>query len=103
MYCKKCGRPIDDGVNFCPYCGSELNNGTYHEYNNYQQNNGYYEPRRESSAIAYLALIFGLFGGLLGLILGIIGLVKYREPKNRMLSAIGIVLFLFWVFIFMFF
>lgn len=24
MYCKKCGREIKEGINFCPYCGTSL-------------------------------------------------------------------------------
>ena len=24
MFCKKCGKEIDDGVKFCPYCGTNM-------------------------------------------------------------------------------
>ncbi len=94
MYCKKCGRQIADGVNFCPYCGAEQNiNDTFHQYNNY-------EPAQESKTLAYLALIFGILGGILGLILGLVGLSTYRNPENRKLCKIGIGFFVFWVIVF---
>ena len=25
MYCQKCGKQIDDGSDFCKYCGSKIN------------------------------------------------------------------------------
>ena len=27
-YCKNCGGELESGVNFCPYCGSAVANGT---------------------------------------------------------------------------
>lgn len=29
MYCRYCGKKIDDGSNFCPYCGSAVNGNNF--------------------------------------------------------------------------
>lgn len=25
MFCSKCGKPIEDDVRYCPFCGSKVN------------------------------------------------------------------------------
>ena len=26
MICKKCGKQVDEGINFCPICGNKMDN-----------------------------------------------------------------------------
>jgi hypothetical protein len=56
------------------------------------------EPVPGKNGFAVAALVFGLFGGLLGLIFGIIGLVKASKVgKGKVMSWVGIVLSLLWI------
>ena len=52
--------------------------------------------KHENSAIAILALIFSIFGGIAGLVLSIIGLSIYKESRNRSKCVVGIVLCIMW-------
>ena len=83
------------------------NNQNYNQnqnYNsNYGQNNYQQQPvvvvqqGPEGSGFAIAALIFGLLGGWLGLLFGIIGLCKYKESGNRAMCVVGIVAWIVWV------
>lgn len=56
----------------------------------------------ESWLYAILALIFGALGGWLGLLFGIIGLIRYKELNEsgkRVMCGIGIGLWVFWIII----
>lgn len=52
--------------------------------------------------IPLLALIFGLLGGWLGLLFGIIGLAKYKEKSNRIMCIVGIVAWAIWLVIYIY-
>lgn len=85
-YCQNCGAKLDENVDFCPFCGHPTSDVVT-------------EPvsKDDSSVIGILAIVFGALGGWLGLVFGIIGLVMYKEPKNRKNCKIGIGLFIGWV------
>lgn len=79
-YCEKCGSEIQDDAVVCANCGCATA-----------------EIKKEGKALGVCAIVFGAFGGFLGLILGIIGLNVYKERSNKVNSAIGMGLFCFWV------
>ena len=56
------------------------------------------EEKPESSTMGTLALVFSCLGGMYpGLILAIIGLCKYKQPKNRKKCKIAIGVFIGWI------
>jgi len=79
-YCQKCGSQIDIDAVVCPHCGCSVE----------KQSN-------ESSVLSYCAMIFGILGGWLGLILGIVGLISNKDAANRKRCKIGIGCFIGWV------
>ncbi len=79
-YCQKCGSQIDIDAVICPRCGCSVE----------KQSN-------ESSVLSYCAMIFGILGGWLGLILGIVGLISNKDTANRKRCKIGIGFFIGWV------
>ena len=108
---------ISQPINRVPIDLNQNTNGTYNNqqyqnqnynqpYNNQQYNNqNYQQPPvvvvqqnpAEGCAFAVLSLIFGLLGGWLGLLFGIIGLCKYKETGNRTMCVIGIIAWVIWV------
>lgn len=80
-YCEKCGAQIRDESVVCPYCGCTVRGA----------------EEEEDSTIATLAIVFGALGGWLGLVLGLVGLSKYKSEKYRKQCKIGIILFVVWV------
>lgn len=51
----------------------------------------------EGSSIAICAVVFGALGGWLGLVLGIVGLCRYKEKGNRVMCIIGILSWVIWL------
>ncbi len=83
MFCKKCGKEMNDNEKVCSNCGySEENNST--EIN-------------ETPTIGILSIVFGALGGWLGLVLAIVGLCTYKKKENRTKCYIGMGLFIAWV------
>ncbi len=101
MYCNNCGRDIDNDSIYCPYCGSEQSlNNTFYQNDRRYDNRNVYKP--ESKVIPNLALIFGIFGGVLGLVFAIIGLVTCKSSSSRVKCAIAIILFFVWLIVYFF-
>ena len=111
MRCSNCGSEVAQSEKICGNCGE--NNAYYVQpyqpppqqpYQPQGQPYGqqYAQPQtqtKESKAYAILALIFGALGGWLGLLFGIIGLVKYKgdiHSSERVMCWIGIGLWIFW-------
>ena len=99
MFCKNCGKQIDDNSVVCPYCGAETKSQATAHQPQYQQpqyqqpyQQQYSEKRSNSYAIAGFVLAF--FFALLGLIFSIIGLRKVDEcgGSGKGLAIAGIVL-----------
>lgn len=78
--CTKCGGRMPLDATICPNCGCLS------------------EDQLENPALSVCALVFSLFGGLLGLILAIIGLAKNKKRANRTRCKIAIGIFIAWVF-----
>ena len=98
MYCKNCGKEIDDNSTFCPYCGQQIAENADKFYNNgyNNQNNNNNNNKKESQVIGILAIVFSALGGFLGIIFSIIGLVIYKEESNKKLCKIGLIITAAW-------
>ncbi len=103
MFCTKCGKEIHDEAVVCPFCGCATNNQMPMQsvqtapYMPYVDNSG---AAPETSGLATAALVFAFLMPIVGLILGIIGTVKYKTQslKNKCIAAIpvSIVAWVFW-------
>ena len=80
-YCRNCGAPVDSGARVCSNCGGRIDDLSV-------------ATKEESSTLGILALVFGILGGWLGLILGIIGLCTYKDKNNRKNCKIGLGFFI---------
>lgn len=86
-YCRYCGNLLDDSASFCTACGKPQGVIT--------------APVQavtptEPAVFAYLAVVFGALGGILGLVFSLLGLAKCKEKKNRKLCYIGLTCFGIW-------
>lgn len=91
-FCKNCGNQIDDNAQFCDKCGQAQSGAPQNaDFAGQAQAN-------ENPVWAILALVFSIFGGLLGLIFSIIGLNVYKEKgSNRTMSMVGLILSIVWL------
>ena len=83
-YCQHCGKEVRDEAVICPNCGCRCQEE---------------KKQEESSGLAVAALVFGILGGWLGIVLGAIGLKKYGEGTNRNMCIAGIALSVIWILI----
>lgn len=90
MYCKFCGNKIHSNAEICPHCGCRVNERKFQVHEN----------SNEISACSVLALIFGLLGGFLGIIFGIVGVTNAKNKTDRNCAIAGIFFFFLWVLIF---
>ena len=88
-YCSKCGKELLDEAVVCPGCGCMCSDAFNQQTQATQQ--------KENVVYAVLALVFGLLGGWLGLVFGIIGLKQYKEQSNRTMCIVGIVAWVIWL------
>lgn len=88
MFCSKCGNQIDDDAIVCPKCGCATSN--YHPASNKQGSQSVVEE--EKSTLSTLSIVFAILMPIVGLILGIVGCCKYKNPqfKNKCIAAIPI-------------
>ena len=107
-YCSHCGKQLDDAAVICPGCGCAVNNTPS---NNAPQTNAAQMPissaevivEGEKPLIARLAVAFTFLLPIVGLILGIIGVIKYKTEKFKKQCIIAIsisVVFMIFNFIF---
>lgn len=116
-FCSKCGKELMDDAVVCVGCGCPVNTNAQQQYGAPQQQYGapqqqygmpqqqYGAPHppmmngnmqnpvvdRESSSTANCALLFAFLIPIVGLILGIVGTVKYKTPKFKTRCIIAIV------------
>ncbi len=88
--CNRCGNPVDDNLNFCPRCGSNLNMMNVSLIGMKSQSLNGYGPT-QSNGFAIAGFVLSFFSGLLGLIFGAIGLSKsHYTNSGRGLSIAAI-------------
>ena len=78
MFCKNCGKAIDDDSVFCPYCGIPLNQ------NLPKQAPNNFVPQIKDEG--------GFLWGLLGFIIPLLGLILYlvfKDSKPKTASSVG--------------
>ncbi|MCH3909741.1 MAG: zinc ribbon domain-containing protein [Bacilli bacterium] len=107
MFCLNCGKEISDEVSYCPYCGAKVKKEAPKEEGHItpevvEVNDNSKDAPKHSSAWTFglVSIILGALSmGELGLIFGIIGLIKSKEKVERAMNIVGIVLSvcLFWV------
>ena len=90
MVCPNCGLELHPQAVICPRCGYQpAANGAFYQ-GGYQQ---YQQPyQRESNGLAIAALICAFLVPLVGLILGIVGLSKFKTPSYRKMCIWAVVL-----------
>ncbi len=83
MYCRQCGKEVEDGTAFCPNCGSSLG-GSNQSNGSYQQNN-YYQASYDSGSFGWAVL--GFFFTLVGFILWLVW--RDDRPKSARMAGLG--------------
>ena len=90
MFCKNCGKEIDDRAAVCPHCGVPTPNAQQSQVVNVNVTGSH------SNGFAIAGFILSFFGGILGLIFSIVGLQKSKLPEyngsGKGLAIAGIVL-----------
>jgi uncharacterized membrane protein YvbJ len=88
MFCPKCGNEISDQSVVCPKCGCPTSNEVP-----VQQQASTSAPMLENGekkSLATCALVFSFLMPIVGLILGIIGTIKYKTEKLKKQCIIAI-------------
>lgn len=70
MFCKKCGKEIDDNAKFCPYCGEDLK-GTEIIYDSNKSNS--FKGKSRGLALIFACLGFFCISGIHRFYVGKIG------------------------------
>ena len=89
MFCPKCGKEINDEAVICIGCGCSVNSA---KSANNTESSETTKPTPESNGMANCALLCAFLIPILGLILGIVGVCKYKTQSNKgkCLAAIGV-------------
>lgn len=90
MYCQKCGKEINDMAVICPNCGCSTQNEISEQHPMQGVTNTDTVVNGEKSTLATGALVFSFLMPIVGLILGIVGAVKYKTTKYKKQSIIAI-------------
>ena len=97
MFCSNCGKEITGKDRFCPYCGCENFQNENSETNaaTVEQKEVAQTPvqeKRVDKTIGVLALVFAFVFPLVGLIISICGLAKYKDKENKALCMAGLII-----------
>lgn len=102
MYCHQCGKEVNDGVKFCPYCGTQLERPGFQQQQASQQPGGYqpinqqpsYYPREDDAPNPGFAIL-SFFIPIVGLILFVVWNRDYPLKAKSCLKGmvVGIVLY----------
>lgn len=90
MYCQKCGNEINDMAVICPNCGCSTENEIPKPQPEQSVTNADSVVNGEKSTLATAALVFSFLMPIVGLILGIVGAVKYKTEKYKKQSIVAI-------------
>lgn len=96
-YCSNCGKQLRDDEAFCSVCGTAVNAAVQQPIQPQQpymaqQYTQSQQPmvEEEKKALATCALVFAFLMPIVGLILGIVGTVKYKSDKLKKQCIIAI-------------
>lgn len=100
-FCPNCGKELKENAVFCAECGTAVNPAPQQAYANQAPAQQFQQPAQvqqpmypqveeEKKTLATCALAFAFLMPIVGLILGIIGVVKYKTAKykNQCIAAI---------------
>ncbi len=78
MFCKNCGKEINDNAYVCPYCGVKVSAG----------------GKSESNTLAIVGFIMSFLFSIVGLILSILGYKKSAElgGEGKSMATAGIII-----------
>ena len=84
MYCRYCGKQINDNSKFCPHCGCKCE-GQQEKIiyvQKYDEKSEFERRRTENRVFGNLAVAFSIIFFPLGFIFSLIALGKYRDPGD---------------------
>lgn len=90
-HCIKCGTVLPEGSAFCPSCGSPVIQMSQNQARSLADS-------KEKITLAAFAISLAVFSPPIGLILGIIGTLKYKNPSYKRICQIAIPASFFWGF-----
>lgn len=73
MFCKNCGKEIDDSALVCPNCGVATEN--------MMKNNNNSSVPAQKNTLAIVGFVLSFFTSIIGLIISIVGLVNAKKPE----------------------
>ena len=87
MFCKQCGKPIDEGQEFCEECKGAASANAQAQTAQVNQNTGV----KKQNSMALTSFIISLVGllvaglpcGIVAIITGIVGLVKFKPEAEK--------------------
>jgi uncharacterized membrane protein YvbJ len=88
MFCSKCGNEISDQSVVCPNCGCATSNAVPTQQT--QSTSAPVIEDGETKTLATCALVFSFLMPIVGLILGIIGTIKYKTESLKKQCIIAI-------------
>ncbi|MCC8016134.1 MAG: zinc ribbon domain-containing protein [Clostridiales bacterium] len=102
MFCEKCGNEINDSAAVCHKCGCPVENNNFSPTS--VSSGAPIIKDGEKRTLADCAIVFSVLFPIVGLILGIIGTVKYKTAKlkNKCIAAIPISIVVWLISMFMF-
>ena len=85
MFCKRCGKEIDDKAIVCPYCGVQVAK--------------LYSQAPRTNTLAIIGFIFSFFIPIVGLICSILGRKNAAEcgGNGHGLATAGLVISILWI------
>lgn len=84
--CPKCGKSYNSSLSSCPNCSAPRD----------QKTKDGTTSKSGEMFFGIIAIIFSFFGGIIGFILSIIGIKKFKSGIGKTLCIIGLVLSIFW-------
>ena len=89
MYCHNCGKEISEGIQFCPYCGTNLNGGP-------QPSSSANAPATSGEAAENkppkVWTVFSRIGKILGIVCLATSILPYLNYFSLALGVVGIVM-----------